>query len=426
MPSDFSLITSCSPYRLGERIAGEMLSGRWTDLRAAVAYVKMSGVLQVAAPLHNFVASGGTVRITVGIDQQGTSLEGLQTLWQLVDERIDAVYVLNNPYANPSPTFHPKLWLFSNGSQALLISGSGNLTGGGLFTNYEFGTVIELDLSVPKDLSVFANINEILDNWSNTDFPEVVEVTSETLRLMHTSGELPSESAISSAAKLSRAARAAMAGVKRGANVSSGLFIGRAVEKLPGASLPALPVPKVKAATTIRLPGEAYGKGHVSQDVPAIAPIHDELIIVVNPRNKTEIFLAKEPLKQDPVFFGWPFLGRTKPKRAKTPQPQPDPLPSASVTVYKSDGSVAGHADDPSLKMWTYSLGSSANDDFRITLIGGLHRMVPDGSILVMRRQPPSGFDYDISVYPPGHPEFLGLLAKCTQSLRGGRRFGWA
>jgi hypothetical protein len=136
----------------------------------------------------------------------------------------------------------------------------------------------------------------------------------------------------------------------------------------------------------------------------------------------TEIFLAQRPLKEDPAFFGWPFLGLTG---GDPGQPQPDPLPTAEVTVYAADGSVAGHVRDDSLKLWIYSEGPSAPNDFRLTLIGGLHKLVPDGSILVMTRQPASGLDYEIEVFPPGQARHATLLAACTETLPGGRRYGW-
>jgi hypothetical protein len=156
-----------------------------------------------------------------------------------------------------------------------------------------------------------------------------------------------------------------------------------------------------------------------------LVPQHDCLLMVVNPRNKTEIYLAQAPLKNDPGFFGSPFLGLTAPRRNNPSQPQPDPLPTADVTVYDVTGQVAGHSFDPSLKLWTYSFGRSANDDFRMTLTGGLHKLVADGSILVMDRQPAGGADYSIGFYPPGHPRFQLLLAACTETLPGGRRYGW-
>ena len=43
-------------------------------------------------------------------------------------------------FHNPLPhTFHPKLYLFKSDDHAEMVMGSGNLTEGGLYTNYEAG-----------------------------------------------------------------------------------------------------------------------------------------------------------------------------------------------------------------------------------------------------------------------------------------------
>lgn len=429
MPTHVEILSAYPPDRLGDRLTAELKSNRWLRLYGAVAYVKMSGVRHVGTALYAFSRSS-QVRITVGIDQQGSSLEGVQSLWLLLGSRAGSMYVLNNPAGSPSSTFHPKIWLFEALDQALLISGSGNLTGGGLFTNYEFGSALTLDLSDPDDDALRASVRRLLDEWADDALPEVTEVTVATLRDMHGAGELPSESAMRAAGALARTARAAIAGVQKGARLASGLFVGRPMGAAPAAvAFPPLPPPPVApqpAARVMAVKTAPKASGGASSAAASVAPLHDALLIVVNPRNKTEIFLAKRLLKEDPAFFGWPFLGRTKPKMKGNPgQPQPDPLPTASVVVYSASGSVAGQIIDNSLKLWTYSYGPNANDDFRLTLIGGLNSMVPDGSILVMTRQPASGYDYAIEVFPPGHANHARLLAECTEKLPQGREFGW-
>ncbi len=398
----------------------------------------MSGVVHIAPRLHAF-ATRNQVRITVGIDQQGTTLEGLQDLWLLLGGASSKLYVLQNPGGNPSPTFHPKLWLFRSRIDALLICGSGNLTGGGLFTNYEAGVVLPLALDDPTLRVVI----EVLDEWSNESRPEVVRVTAANMQAMHDAGELPSEAATRLANRLSGTARALIAGVGRGVRVSSGLFRPANVPPAPPTPEPPVlplppvtprPVPRFSAPPPARTDG-AQTPTRPTRPTPGgppvvpstdLVPLHDQLLIIVNPRQKTEIFLAKAPLQDDPAFFGWPFLGRTTPRRpGSSPQPQPDPLPTADVIVYDAAGSVAGWGHDPSLKLWTYSFGESANDDFRMTITGRLLKLIPDGSVLVMTRQPTNGSDYKIEFYPPGHPEYASLLAACSKTLPGGRRYGW-
>lgn len=438
MASGWEFIGQPNAGDLGTRLTDALADQQWTRLDAAVAFVKMSGVAHLAPPLQAF-ATRSQVRITVGIDQQGTSLEGLQNLWLVLGGASSELYVLQNPAGNPSPTFHPKLWLFRSETDALFICGSGNLTGGGLFTNYEAGVVLPLALDDPTLHAVAS----VLDQWSDESRPEVARVTANGMQAMHDAGELPSEAATRLATRLSKTARALIAGVGRGVRASSGLFRPAPVRSAPAIptppDLPAppvipRPVPRLSAPRPTRADGARPAARHTrptpggSPAVPStdLVPLHDQLLIVVNPRQKTEIYLAKAPLQDDPAFFGWPFLGRTTPRRPGSPaQPQPDPLPTADVIVYDAAGSVAGERYDPDLKLWTYSFGESANDDFRMTLTGGLHRLVLDGSVLVMTRQPANGSDYKIEIYPPGHPQYAALLAACSETLPGGRHYGW-
>jgi len=412
---------------LGGRLVQELGNPRWLRLEGCIAYVKMSGVRQIAGPIYGF-AQRGSVDLSVGVDQQGTSLEGVQTLWLLLGGASSSLYLMHNPAGNPSPTFHPKVWLFSGASDALLICGSGNLTGGGLYSNYEAFVCLEMDQSEP----VYGSVAGMLASWRDATQPEIVQVTPTVMDTLHKSGELPSEAAIRRVATVVRSARAVVAGVSAGARAATQVFKPAPVAPPPTApSMPPLPAPPVMPIWPTRIPGAAT-TSPTATPAPAViggaalVPQHDELLIVVNPRNKTEIYLAQAPLKDDPAFFGWPFLGRTTPHRFGNPgQPQPDPLPTAEITVFDASGAVVGYLDDPSLKLWTYSFGSSANDDFRMTLTNGLHALVPDGSIMVMKRQPPSGRDYEITIFPPGHSSHAGLLSACTESLRGGRRYGW-
>ena len=418
-------------------ILRELQSGTWTHLNAAIAYVKMSGVRHLAAPLLEF-ANRASVRMTIGIDQQGSSLEGVQTLWLILGGSSSQLFVLQDPDRNPMRTFHPKVWMFCNAERARLVCGSGNLTAGGLYENYEACVVLDCDL----DTSLAIEARGALDTWSNVTKPEVIQLTAADMQNLHDTGLLPSEAASTRIQKVVNTARSFYAGA---VSAGSGLFLpsGRGRNSPVRPSFPNLPpgpvVPRpVPGAQEGVSPGSprprtsrasrGRSRGSALANLPATSPAarHDRLLIEVNARQMTEIYFAKALLIEDPGFFGWPFLGRTKPRRGAIPQPQPDPLPTARVTVFRPDGSIAGQFDDPSLKMWTYSLGPSANEDFRLTLAGGLMSHVVDGSVLVMEREAEDGFDYTIQVYPPGHPEHSQYLARCTRSLPGrGRRYGW-
>lgn len=151
--------------RLGDVLKAELEDEDrgWLEFRAAVAFVKRSGVDHVAQELTAFSARG-SVRISVGVDLGGTSKEGLEGLLAAVSANGGEVWVFHNA-DRVRPTFHPKIYLFKKGDTALVIIGSGNLTGGGLFTNYEGSIVIQLDLGDDRDAALLREVEAALDAW---------------------------------------------------------------------------------------------------------------------------------------------------------------------------------------------------------------------------------------------------------------------
>lgn len=81
--------------------------------------------------------------VTVGIDQNGTSKEALETLLDLdIEARI--YYAINS-----SIIFHPKVYLFDGKEKTRIIIGSSNLTLRGLFRNFEAS--FKIDFSKPDE-----------------------------------------------------------------------------------------------------------------------------------------------------------------------------------------------------------------------------------------------------------------------------------
>jgi len=89
----------------------------WTHFRAAIAFVKRSGVKHVASPLANFARSH-QVEVIVGIDHNGTSYEGLRDLLAAVQPN-GRVIVFHNRLVH---TFHPKVYVFKSQNAAEVIA----------------------------------------------------------------------------------------------------------------------------------------------------------------------------------------------------------------------------------------------------------------------------------------------------------------
>lgn len=127
-----------------------------------VAYVRKSGVSRIQRSLEQFRHNGGKIKAVIGIDDKNTSKEGLQLLMNNVDE----IYIYHN--MRPFQTFHPKLYIFEKESKrALILAGSSNLTQGGLFTNYEFSIIVELNLEDQDQKAQFDDIINVFNQYTD-------------------------------------------------------------------------------------------------------------------------------------------------------------------------------------------------------------------------------------------------------------------
>jgi HKD family nuclease len=130
------LIDQPNKGRLGDQLI-ELLENnsktRFDSFYFLSAYVKSSGVERLREAVEKFRSNGGkNVWAGVGVGQRNTSIQGLRGLLTLCDE----VCVYHNE--RTIRTFHPKVYVFEKFKEkAVVFVGSGNLTGGGLFTNYE-------------------------------------------------------------------------------------------------------------------------------------------------------------------------------------------------------------------------------------------------------------------------------------------------
>lgn len=156
------VLLSPDAIRLGDVLKESLSSSHWDSFRAAIAFVKYSGVKHIQDELKQF-AQSKSVKISVGVDAGGTSFDGLSGLLAALDDKGEA-WVFHNQ--SPS-TYHPKTYLFSNHENASLIIGSGNLTEGGLFSNYEISLQVELNLNSEEDKKFFLSVQEALDSWSS-------------------------------------------------------------------------------------------------------------------------------------------------------------------------------------------------------------------------------------------------------------------
>lgn len=174
--------------RLGDFLNEHLRDPQWTEFNAAVAFVKYSGVRQIEDALAEF-SERAAVRIAVGVDCQGSSVEGLTALLTAVGDN-GQVWVFHNE--NQS-TFHPKIYVFRQARLADVVIGSGNLTSGGLFTNYEASLALRLTLDDPPELALFRQVQLAIEGWTDPGAGTALRLNFELLERLAANGYIVTE-----------------------------------------------------------------------------------------------------------------------------------------------------------------------------------------------------------------------------------------
>ena len=149
-------------HRFGTVLTAGIENDKWNRIEIAVAWVRRSGTQHLKEPFKKFLGRGGFAQITVGIDIENTSAEGLGDLLALQDDGNIETYVHHN---EAETTFHPKVYLLRNHAYARLIVGSNNLTESGLFVNTEAGLQIDAPINDPLILDT----RTALAAWRDTN-----------------------------------------------------------------------------------------------------------------------------------------------------------------------------------------------------------------------------------------------------------------
>lgn len=186
--------------QLGNRLIELLNSPNYHTLNIVVAFAKNSGVLRVKDSLERFRERGGKVNVYVGVDLGVTSYEALNALILCTDS-------LNVVHSEKSQTFHSKVYQFLGDEMGMIVIGSHNLTGGGLWTNFESSAHITLNKSNPDDIELLKVQEEYFDNLaalndsfkpiaSKDDIDELLEngyISKEVSQQLHSAKRVKSE-----------------------------------------------------------------------------------------------------------------------------------------------------------------------------------------------------------------------------------------
>jgi len=415
--------------RLGEFLLSHLADQQWTSFRAAVAFVKRSGTQHIRQPLQNFSAHA-QVRISAGIDLYGTSREGLRDLLDATPNGQIYIYRNNGPY-----TFHPKVYLFKSAQRADVVVGSGNLTGGGLFTNYEASLAASLDLGVEADAAFLQTIEASLDVWSQPQAGMCYLLTPEFLEQLIAAGFVRTEAQLAAMQRPQPPAGAPPVGA--GAGEAGGapppgaapLFVSTAVPPAPAIVQAAAQVGEVELAVeAAELPSAAV------LPPPGIVPVQAGGVTCFvmtlqntdvgvgqktkgTARRSPEVFIPLAALDLHPDF--WTFPAQFKNDVAWN-------------KAHKNRRNGHGKMDRMDVPMRIGGIQSvrmffnPRKGDFRLGN-EALRSKGKIGDILFVRRVDlGNGFEYDIQVAPQGSPLFGQLAPYCNvQVPHSQKRFGY-
>lgn len=164
-----SVINQPFQGQLGTILINE-IKQNYASLTICSAFAKNSGVLRLKKSLEEHRSNGGTVTAFIGIDLDGTSYEALLNLFSLCDK----LYVIHSE--NPSSTYHSKIYLLEKTDKAWCAVGSNNLTGGGLWTNFESCNIESY--SLPKEQENLDSIHEIIEKYMDSAYECSLRITS--------------------------------------------------------------------------------------------------------------------------------------------------------------------------------------------------------------------------------------------------------
>lgn len=139
--------------QLGNRLIELLDSSDYQAFHIFVAFARNSGVLRIKDALERFRKGGGKVSVFVGVDLGGTSYEALTALLLHADS-------LNVVHSERGQTFHPKIYHFVGKDKSLMVVGSHNMTGGGLWTNFESSVAIPLLESSATEVGIQKQIDD--------------------------------------------------------------------------------------------------------------------------------------------------------------------------------------------------------------------------------------------------------------------------
>ncbi len=381
-------------FRLGDYLLGNFQDERWTLFRASVAFVKNSGVKHIYNLLSGFRERGQSI-ISVGIDNGVTTYEGLVNLLDAIGSNSE-MWIFHN---ENSSTFHPKIYLFANDESADFIVGSGNLTEGGLFTNYEAFLRINLDFRHEEDRQQYDEIISYLDYWRDPSTGCAIQADLLFLNDLRDNEYLPTENQV----KRERKQKTQQARERKKARE----FKPFGTMKVPSAPYqPVIPVQLPEVISAVEITPDSVGIEPVEEQdglfIGFVMTLQQTDVgygqtTVGASRRSPEVFIPLKARDEDPIFWGWRALFAQDPNK-------PDKYDRRDVKML-----VRGNIE--SINMMTWPL----KHDFRLRSESLRRGATPGDIIRIERSDGTAGYQYVVEVIPSTDPNYSAHLALCAR-----------
>ncbi len=390
-------------WRLIHELRNCLASDAYHTLLMAVAFAKTGPLLRLNTEIDQWLGKGKKIYSVFGVNHRNTSRQALE--FALAKFTKAGVLFHSDDF-----TYHPKMYLFVGDTTCRFFIGSHNLTVGGTETNWESGT--DVVLSLPDDQGM---LKEAIAAWDSL-VGLCAELSPALIAQYETEGKLSDET---KPRRIRTAVPAAEEGEKSQAT------------RLPKAKLsikPPSPLPKGLFAAKKAKPQVAEKVVGILKKKVVVDVSAETLVIQIVPHHNGEVFLSKIAVDQNPEFFGFPFTGKTVPKKPENPSyPQREPDPVVDLKVYGKTLSPVVHHPNYPLNTVFYE----AKSEIRITVPPDVVKNTPEYSILVMRQgEEGAECDYEMEIFPPENPQFNEYLAVCNQTMPSGgkpnpRKMGW-
>lgn len=175
-----------SKKSVGNFLIKNFSNEKFYSFTAISAFATLSGVKGVS----KFILKATHLKnnlIVVGVNEKVTSKEALEEILKI--ENVKS-YVF---YANNNSIFHPKIYLFEGNETSVLIIGSSNLTGRGLFTNVETSLQITIDNRIENDKKIIVQLKEYFKGIFNLTDENLKIISLELIDTLVKSGIVPTE-----------------------------------------------------------------------------------------------------------------------------------------------------------------------------------------------------------------------------------------